>query len=211
MARVFPEARVTGVDLEADRVGSCSRFARKAGIDNVSFEAGNLLDLGHEDRFDLVLSVDVLEHIEDDRQVLANVAKALKPGGLFVMTTPYWSGDGGRAAPEDFVVGEHVRPGYGEGDLREKMKAAGLELESFRITYGPWGNRAWVLLQKNPISWLSKGFWSAPAVATYLLAAYPIAWAFMQLDMVTANRDGTGLIAVARKASAGPKRSADVS
>ena len=199
MARTFPGAKVSGLDVKADLVASGNRFAAKAGIGNVSFATGDLLDLGFDARFDLALSVDVIEHIEDDRRVLSNVAQALKPGGRFILTTPYWAGDA--PGQEPFVVGEHVRPGYSEQELREKLAAAGLELEKFTITYGPWGQRAWRLLQKNPIGWLSGRFWLAPAVGVYLGLAYPVAWAFMQLDMRAHNGDGEGILAVARKAA----------
>jgi SAM-dependent methyltransferase len=40
------------------------------------------------DRFDLVVSVEVLEHVEDDESFVAEVWRVLKPGGKFLMTTP---------------------------------------------------------------------------------------------------------------------------
>ncbi len=41
----------------------------------------------HE-RFDLITALDVLEHIEDDRYVLANLVAMLKPGGKLLITVP---------------------------------------------------------------------------------------------------------------------------
>jgi SAM-dependent methyltransferase len=199
MARTFPEARVTGVDVKRDLVESGNRFVKAAGIEHVAFAVGDLLELGFIDRFDLALSVDVLEHIEDDRRVLANIARALKPGGLFILTTPYWAGREGDAPPADFAVGEHVRPGYSRDELDEKLAGAGLDLDKFTITYGPSGNVAWTLLQRNPIGWLSRGFWLAPLVAAYFGVAYPIAWVFMQMDMQAHNKNGEGILAVAKK------------
>jgi SAM-dependent methyltransferase len=38
--------------------------------------------------FSSVTAVEVLEHVEQDEQFVANVARVLKPGGVFVMTTP---------------------------------------------------------------------------------------------------------------------------
>jgi SAM-dependent methyltransferase len=198
MANTFPGAKITGLDVKKDLVESGNKFAAKAGLGNVAFAVGDLLDLGYQSRFDLALSVDVIEHIEDDRRVMANVAQALKPGGLFVLTTPYWAGSAG-TPPPDFVVGEHVRPGYSREELGEKLASAGLELTKFTITYGPWGNVAWRLLQKMPITWLSGRFWLAPFVAAYFGVAYPIAWLFMQMDMHAKNGDGEGILAVARK------------
>jgi 2-polyprenyl-3-methyl-5-hydroxy-6-metoxy-1,4-benzoquinol methylase len=198
LARTFPQAKITGLDVKQDLVDSGNQFARRAGVKNVTFVVGDLLKLGYTNRFDLALSVDVLEHIVEDRLVMSNIAQALKPGGRFILTTPYYSGPGGASSDQPFV-GEHVRPGYSREEMREKLAGAGLELEQFTITYGPWGNVAWRLLQKGPMSWLSGRIWLAPLIALYFLVAYPVAWVFMQLDMQATNQDGGGILAVARK------------
>jgi len=38
--------------------------------------------------FDVIVAVEVLEHVEEDEVFVRNVARTLKPGGWFVMTTP---------------------------------------------------------------------------------------------------------------------------
>jgi SAM-dependent methyltransferase len=41
-----------------------------------------------EHAFDVVVAVEVLEHVEEDEAFVRNVARVLRPGGAFVMTTP---------------------------------------------------------------------------------------------------------------------------
>lgn len=41
-----------------------------------------------DDIFDCVVAVEVLEHVEEDRKFLEEVNRVLKPGGIFLMTTP---------------------------------------------------------------------------------------------------------------------------
>lgn len=41
-----------------------------------------------DDHYDIVVSVEVLEHVEDDETFVAEVSRVLKPGGRFIMTTP---------------------------------------------------------------------------------------------------------------------------
>ncbi|RJP72889.1 MAG: class I SAM-dependent methyltransferase [Candidatus Zixiibacteriota bacterium] len=197
LGRIFPRAQILGLDVKQDLVDSGNRFASRAGAAKVAFQAGDLLKMDFAGRFDLALSVDVLEHIEDDRAMIRNIGASLKPGGLFVLTTPYWPGTPESAS--QVFVGEHVRPGYSRQDLQEKLNQAGLELERFDITYGPAGNVAWKLLQRGPMSWLAKRIWLAPLVGLYFLAAYPVAWVFMHLDMAAHNDRGGGILAVARK------------
>jgi SAM-dependent methyltransferase len=198
LARIFPQAQILGLDVKPELVDSGNQYAKKAGGANVIFQTGDLLEMDWADEFDLALSVDVLEHIEDDRRMIRNIGASLRPGGLFVLTTPYWPGSEQGQGPRVFV-GEHVRPGYSRRDLRDKLDQAGMELERFVITYGPAGDAAWRLLQRGPMSWLAKRIWLAPLVAIYFLFAYPIAWGFMQLDMAAHNDRGGGILAVARK------------
>lgn len=200
LAKTFPEARILGLDLKKELVESGNQFARQAGYDRVSFAVGDLLTMTYEDQFDLVLSVDVMEHIEDDRTVFDNISRALKSGGLFVMTTPYFDGSSEHIPVADQpFVDEHVRPGYSRSELAEKLNQANIELRQFIITYGKWGNLAWLLLQKWPLSWLSGRSWLLPLVALYYCLAYPLAWFFMQMDLRTDNKSGGGILAVAAK------------
>ncbi len=41
-----------------------------------------------DETFDLVVSVEVLEHVEEDERFVSEIARVLKPGGKFIMTTP---------------------------------------------------------------------------------------------------------------------------
>ena len=41
-----------------------------------------------EAHFDVVTAIEVLEHVDEDERFLQNVATVLKPGGMFLMTTP---------------------------------------------------------------------------------------------------------------------------
>jgi SAM-dependent methyltransferase len=48
-----------------------------------------MTDSGLPDKsFDLVVSVEVLEHVEADELFVSEVCRVLKPGGRFIMTTP---------------------------------------------------------------------------------------------------------------------------
>jgi len=196
LAKTFPKATAIGLDVMEDRIVSGNNFAKRAGLQNLEFEAGDLTQLDYNEQFDLVVSVDVMEHIEEDELVLENIGRALKPGGLFIMTTPWWDG---KTPLEEIFIDEHVRPGYTEEETYEKFKRAGMPVERFEITYGKWGNAAWKLLQRWPMSWLKGRIWMMPVVLLYFIIAYPAAWIFMQLDMNAKNSKGGGILAIAKK------------
>ena len=89
---------------------------------------------------DTVVSVNVLEHIADDRGVLLAMAELLPAGGrviLFVPAIPWLYG------PLDAEF-EHVRR-YGKRELIDKVESAGLVLESARFMNLP-GVLSWLVV-----------------------------------------------------------------
>lgn len=61
--------------------------SRRSNIDRLIL--GDMTNSGLEsESFDLVISVEVLEHVEDDKKFVSEVSRVLKPGGHFIMTTP---------------------------------------------------------------------------------------------------------------------------
>jgi SAM-dependent methyltransferase len=73
-------------------------------------------------RFDLVLLLDVLEHVEDDRAFLASLLEeSLAPGGRVLLSVPAWPCLYGR---QDRTLG-HLRR-YTRSRCRELLRAAGL-------------------------------------------------------------------------------------
>lgn len=79
-------AAVTGVDAAPENVAAAASHARGAGLD-IRYVAGDIaaLDLG---TFDLVTSMEVIEHVADKRAFLAALAERLAPGGLMILSTP---------------------------------------------------------------------------------------------------------------------------
>jgi SAM-dependent methyltransferase len=80
---------------------------------------------GIKDRaYDLVAILDVLEHVEQDREALASIARKLKPGGKLLITVPafpwMWSA-------HDEV--NHHKRRYTRSALRKVIGDAGLKLE----------------------------------------------------------------------------------
>ena len=79
-------AAVTGVDAAPANVEAAARHAEGSGLD-IRYMAGELATLGLG-QFDLVTSLEVLEHVADKPAFLAGLAKHLAPGGLLVLSTP---------------------------------------------------------------------------------------------------------------------------
>jgi 2-polyprenyl-6-hydroxyphenyl methylase/3-demethylubiquinone-9 3-methyltransferase len=80
-------AAVTGIDPAAEAVAAARAHAEGTGR-NIRYDTGVGEALPYPDAsFDAVVCVDVLEHVQDLDQVLAEVTRVLKPGGLFLYDT----------------------------------------------------------------------------------------------------------------------------
>jgi len=195
----FQNVEVTSVDIKEDYLADSARyFSREVEQGRIVFKTVDLLDPGFSEKFEFVICIDVLEHIEEDLQVIRNLKEALKPGGYFLMHSPsvYSEEDAGE---EDSFVDEHARTGYSQEDITRKIEKAGLSPVKIAYTYGGKGHLAWVLLIKYPMLWLTRfKFWILPLLAVYYLFTLPAGLILMKLDMMQKNEKGTGIYALAR-------------
>ncbi len=79
-------AAVTGVDAAAENIAAAQAHAAESGL-TIDYRAGDVATLGLTG-FDLVTSMEVLEHVADKPAFVAALAAALAPGALLVLSTP---------------------------------------------------------------------------------------------------------------------------
>jgi SAM-dependent methyltransferase len=111
--------QVTGVDfhpLAARHASRVSSRVVRGRAQALPFAAG---------AFDLVTCLDVLYHhaVPDDERALAEIARALRPGGWLLLRVPAY--DWLRGAHDRQV---HTRHRYGRRELRQKLSGAGFEV-----------------------------------------------------------------------------------
>ncbi len=82
-------ATVIGMDVEPERVDEARANAKQSGITNLEYSVydGERLPLP-DHSIDCVVSFEVIEHTKDDRAALRDIARVLKPGGLFCGSVP---------------------------------------------------------------------------------------------------------------------------
>jgi len=195
LAKMHPESLVTGVDIEPELVERATAIARAAGITNCRFEVGDVTALTFDDRFDLVVSVDNMEHVVDDVRAMKVLLRALHPGGRLVLHTPAYH----RRWPVlrkqvNFDVPGHVRPGYHAEELVSKLREAGFQHVEEKYTYGVLENLT------NNISYKISGANQENKVAYALVA--PLLHAVSYPGQFSQPRWGAGLLATARRPAA---------
>lgn len=85
LARRLPEGRVFATDISDSILEKAERFARDAGVSNVSTRRVSVFDLVEafgERSFDVVHAHQVLCHLEEPVAALAQMLRVCKPGGV---------------------------------------------------------------------------------------------------------------------------------
>jgi SAM-dependent methyltransferase len=79
-----------GVDIAQSSVDLAAARARRAGVEErCRFVTGDVRDLPVESAScDVVLATEVLEHVREQRESLAEMARVLRPGGTLVVSSP---------------------------------------------------------------------------------------------------------------------------
>lgn len=200
LARRHPGWNILALDVKTEEVEACNAFFRKAGLPNAHFRVDDLTLFREEKVFDLILSVDVMEHIEPDELVFSNFFLSLKEGGLLLISTPSDQGGSDVHKPEqESFIGEHVRDGYGKQEMEEKLERAGFKRIETQYTYGTSGKISWRLSMKYPILLLGVSKFFLVILPVYYLLITPFALLLNWMDVRQKHRTGTGLLVKAYK------------
>ncbi|WP_395748097.1 methyltransferase domain-containing protein [Prosthecobacter sp.] len=171
-----------GIALEYD-AENFSKLQANAGRDpRVQIMQESLLAIPLPDAsVDVVMSTQVIEHIEDHEKAAAEMCRILKPGGHAVITVP--------RPPEPFAQPDHVREGYVEEELNALFAPHGMR---------PMGND-WFLIQSTVKRMLRCA--RLPAHGMFV----PVAWVDSETHLSPQERQARqpyGLLGLFQKTSA---------
>jgi SAM-dependent methyltransferase len=192
---------VEAVDVKEEQIADCTAFFSRIHRTNVVFGIADLTTYHKPLTFHMILSVDVMEHIEEDEKVFRNFHDALVPGGMLLISTP--SDQGGSDVhdhgEEASFIDEHVRDGYNIAEIQDKLKRAGFTQTEARYAYGKPGQAGWRLSMKYPILMLNASKLFFILLPFYYILTFPFALIFNWMDLAGNHRTGTGLIVKAYK------------
>jgi len=117
-----------GVDLSGPIVAAAQANLREHGLDPTRVCQASLDTLVQRgERADNIVSMDCLEHIEDDRSAFASLVSALRPGGRLIVTVPAMPSLFGA---KDRAIGHYRR--YTSESLKALTERHPLRLEALR-------------------------------------------------------------------------------
>lgn len=113
---VLPEAKLVASELYLHGLP----YAARQVAAPAEFIQADCLALPYQDEFDAVGAFDVLEHIEQDAHALAEMRRALRPGGVLLLTVPQHPWLWSRVDEID-----HHKRRYRRGELAARLRSTG--------------------------------------------------------------------------------------
>ena len=157
-------ARVTGVDAGERIIGVARVHADQLGLD-IDYRCGSpehLAEAG-EDPYDVLLNMEVVEHVADIGLYFSACSKLLKPGGVMILSTINrtlkalaLAKIGAEYVLRWLPAGTHdwrkfVRP----AELVRELRATGVEVAEFKgVSYDPLGDE-WRLTDDLSVNYLA--------------------------------------------------------
>lgn len=85
MAQAFPASRFTGIDFSEEGLAAGRAEGERLELTNTSFVQHDVATLDVVDAYDVITAFDAIHDQAHPAQVLANIYRALRPGGVFLM------------------------------------------------------------------------------------------------------------------------------
>jgi 2-polyprenyl-3-methyl-5-hydroxy-6-metoxy-1,4-benzoquinol methylase len=201
LARNFPEWNIYAVDVSANEICECNRFFHDLNYSRVLFRTENLEEVDRAEVYDLILAVNVIEYIQDDRAVLRNLFHALKPGGMLMVSV---QSDKSKQVQPNFtnklLQNQELRHRYNNLELKKLLKEIGYRNIKAHYAYGISGRISTLLGVAIPKNLLRKSRHFLSLMPFYYLLMYPVIFVLNTIDAYFVHLTGSELVVRAYKA-----------
>lgn len=179
---------IFGVDIDFEDVRLANQIAKNMGIQNSKFGVIDISNLPISDgKFNVVLLLDVIEHIRDDEKLIKELARVLKPGGYLILCTAHRENmqEYSKQESKNYSIptqldipGGHVRSGYSIERLYNILNKSGFENINYTFIY-----KKFITNFGSPV-------------------LFPFTYLFSMFDNLLPNNKGEGIIIKAKKKAA---------
>jgi 2-polyprenyl-3-methyl-5-hydroxy-6-metoxy-1,4-benzoquinol methylase len=190
LAKNFPKVKIDGEELDKNKINFCKTFARELDLKNLNFFYGNLTkeNTRRKKNYDLIINIDVLEHVKEYKKTLKTFYNSLKKGGYLYIHVPQPNQERIFKSLKKWEHEDHAHEGFKIIKFNKELKGMGFKIIDLRETFGFFGKLAWEL---NHIL-LAKSFVTAAAF-------YPFLFLIAKLDLFVENKKGLGFLLLAQK------------
>lgn len=130
IARQCPVCSVFGIELDCAELKVAKSLKARFHLQNVDF--GNVDISGLRGKFDVVLLLQVIEHLPDDLATLKQIHALMTKGGYLIITGPNLESPLTEWNKRHIQVDSHVRDGYTLSEVARLLKRAGFTVTQLR-------------------------------------------------------------------------------
>jgi 2-polyprenyl-3-methyl-5-hydroxy-6-metoxy-1,4-benzoquinol methylase len=185
LRKIFPRAKIKAIDISKEKIANISNIAHLLSLKNIIFDQKTLTNLSEKEKYDLVVCVDVLEHIKNDISAIKNISNSLKPRGSLILHVPKDRKLVYRHFNrfKEFSIGDHVRDEYSTEEIVNKIRLSGLKIKGFSYTLGWFGSLAWeidqfLIVYSRKVRYIT----------------FPILYLLILADVYKKNKNGNGFL-----------------
>ncbi len=96
LLKMYPKTHMTGVDLSKKQIALARELARQHGVDDrVKFICGDAEEWTTDQKYDLVICTEILEHLLDPQKALKNISSITRENSTLIFSVPQIYGDQG--------------------------------------------------------------------------------------------------------------------
>lgn len=188
LAKNFNKAKITGGEIDKNKLSYSEAIRKQLHLKNVKFVYFDIMKSQNKSLYDLIICIDVLEHIDRYEIVLKNFYDLLQNNGYIYIHVPQPNQKRIFSLFKTWHHLDHVHEGIAKNTLENRLKKLGFQIISSQETSGFFGKITWEI---NHFT-LSKSFVFAGII-------FPLLYVLAMLDQFTKNKDGLGVAVLAKK------------
>jgi SAM-dependent methyltransferase len=198
LSRKYRHLQIDACDLSASKIALCQQIQKRAHT-RCHFFTKDLLAFERDQKYDLIFSNHVLEHIVDNRKVINQLVASLKPGGFIYIQIPnatQW-----RLLPDKYLrhhaewaEEEHVGQTLTLDSLREMLEGMECRILKAQYTSGFLGELSFEL-KEIALHYLNS--------QVLFVLLFPLLKLLGYLDSLARYRQGNGILVLAQKRGEG--------
>lgn len=188
LARKFRYAKVTGGEIDKQKLKTCRTLADELNVKNATFIYLDITKKQSMSNYDLIINIDVLEHINRYELALENFSNLLRKDGYLYIHVPQPNQKRIFNSLKKWHHKDHTHEGIIKSELENELKKLGFKIIVSMETFGFFGKLSWEL---NHIM-LSKSFVLAGIL-------FPFLYVLALPDLLLKNKNGLGIALFAQK------------
>ncbi len=191
---------VLGIDKNEKLIAATNQYIFRNGVQNIYCKTLDVNELNENSAFDLCLSINLLNYVENDELVIKNFYNSLKKGGmLFIFNSSEFVNQSDVNINKGSYHDNIYRKGYSISEISEKLKKSGFSKLRIRYAYGKFGIVSWWISTGLPTKLINLSIFFYLIMPLYALMATPFVLILNYLDIRIEHKKGKCLVVRAIK------------